>query len=296
MRGQSRTVEEIIGRLASRQHGVVSRIQLLQAGISSREIERRLASGALIRVYRGVYRVGHRAPSIDADHMAAVLACGSGSLLCGRAAGYAYAVVKGSPPRPEVATPTERRVPGVVTRRCRTVDVRDATTLRRIPIRTVAAVLVDLAGDLGRADLARACHEAGVRYRTTPRQVAAVLERRRTAKGARVLREILWGDVPVSLSALEARFLELLIEAGLPLPETNKVASGRRVDCRWPEYGLTVELNSYLYHGSRHAWEMDYRRMREAYARKDEFRAYTYADVFEDPTQMLAELRALLVG
>jgi hypothetical protein len=66
------------------------------------------------------------------------------------------------------------------------------------------------------------------------------------------------------------------------------------VDCRRPDRRLTVELDSYTYHRSRHAWEQDRRREREAYARGDEFRRYTYGDVFERPEPMLAELRALL--
>ncbi len=83
-------------------------------------------------------------------------------------------------------------------------------------------------------------------------------------------------------------------EAGLPLPKTNKRAHGRRVDCRWPDHRLTVELDSYRYHRSRHAWEQDRRREREARARGDEFRRYTHGDVVESPRLMLAELRALL--
>jgi hypothetical protein len=121
-----------------------------------------------------------------------------------------------------------------------------------------------------------------------------VLERLPSAKGARVLRHILNGEVPMTLSRLEGRFLALLRKENLPLPETNRPASGRRVDCRWPAYRLTVELDSYRYHGSRHAWESDRRREREAYARGDQFRRYTWADVVEQPRLMLGELRALL--
>ena len=102
------------------------------------------------------------------------------------------------------------------------------------------------------------------------------------AKGAAKLRAVFEGE-PVSLSKLEARFLELLREAGLPLPLTNKVASGKRVDCRWPEHGLTVELDSYRFHNSRHAWEQDRIRERQAYARGDDFRRYCWGDVFERP-------------
>jgi very-short-patch-repair endonuclease len=98
----------------------------------------------------------------------------------------------------------------------------------------------------------------------------------------------------VTLSRLEQRFLEVLRGAGLPLPQTNRPAGGRRVDCRWPERHLTVELDSFRFHNSRHAWEQDRRREREAHARGDELRRYTYGDVFERPDQMLAELRLLL--
>ena len=105
---------------------------------------------------------------------------------------------------------------------------------------------------------------------------------------------MLRGDVHVTLSKLEARFLALLREAGLPLPKTNRPAGSKRVDCRWPEHRLTVELDSYRYHHSRHAWEQDRRRERDARARGDDVRRYTYGDVFEQPELMLAELHALL--
>jgi hypothetical protein len=57
---------------------------------------------------------------------------------------------------------------------------------------------------------------------------------------------------------------------------------------------LSVDLDSYRYHSSRHAWEQDRRREREARARGDEFRRYTYGDVSEQPRLMLQELRELL--
>ena len=166
--------------------------------------------------------------------------------------------------------------------------------MARIPVTTVPRTLVDLAAVLTADDLARACHEAGVRHRTTPAMVEAVLARRPRTPGAAKLRRVLRGDVRVTLSRLESRFLEELREDGLDLPETNRPAGGRRVDCRWPDHRLTVELDSYRYHRSRHAWEQDRRREREARARGDEFRRYTYGDVFEQPQLMLSELRVLL--
>jgi hypothetical protein len=96
-----------------------------------------------------------------------------------------------------------------------------------------------------------------VLYGTSPAQVELVLARRPNSPGATELRRILRGDVQVTLSKLERRFLELLREAELPLPQTNRPAGGRRVDCRWPNQRLTVELDSCRYDHSRHAWEQD---------------------------------------
>jgi hypothetical protein len=124
--------------------------------------------------------------------------------------------------------------------------------------------------------------------------VEAVLTRCPNAPGADKLRRIMTGHVPVTLSKLEARFLGLLRAAGLPLPVTNRPAGTKRVDCRWPDRKLTVELDSYRFHSSRHAWEQDRRREREARARGDEFRRYTYGDVLEDPSYLLSELPDLL--
>ena len=294
MEPQSRTVEGVVGRIAGAQNGNVTRAQLLGAGVSVMEIRRRLRKGYLIRRYPGVYSVGHQAESTESAYMAAVLACGEGALLCGRAAAHLFGLIRSRPPTPEVPTPTQRRIRGIRTRRSRCIDRRDGTSFHGVPITTVPRTLVDLAAVLEPDELARSCHEAEVRFGTKPAQVEDVLGRRANSLGRAKLRAVLRGDVPVVLSKLEKRFLDLLGAAGLALPQTNRPAAGRRVDCRWPEQRLTIELDGYRYHHSRHAWEQDRHREREARSRGDEFRRYTYGDVFDDPHLMLEELRGLL--
>jgi hypothetical protein len=247
---QSITVARRLARLGGLAQGVVTRAELLRTGLTAAQIRHRLRTGGLIREYPGVYRVGHRAPSLGARYTAAALACGEGALLCGRAAGYLFGALKGLAPPPEVTAPTLRCVRGVKTRRSR-VDPRDATMFRGIPVTTLPRTLVDPAAVLDLDALARACHEAGVRHRTTPAQVEAVLRRRPRSPGAGRLRLILRGDAPVLLSKLETRFRALLRETGLPLPVTNRPAGGKRVDCRWPDHSLTVELDSYRFHNFR---------------------------------------------
>ncbi len=287
-------MERVIAPIAGRQLGNVARRELLAAGVSAREIERRVEKGALHPLFPGVYRVGHLAPNTGADYLAATLACGSGALLCGAAGGHHLALTKGAPPMPEVVAPKERRIQGIRTHHSRILGPGDGFVWRSVPVATIPWVLVDLAATLSFDDLARACHEAGVKHRTTPRHVDAVLERRPRAPGAGRLRTILRGDATVTLSFLERRFVALMREHGLPLPITNRPAGSKRVDCRWPDHMLIVELDSYTFHSSRHAWEQDRRREREARALGYEFRRYTYGDVVEMPRLMLAELRALL--
>jgi hypothetical protein len=285
----------VIAQIARGNHGVVTRRELLGAGVSAKRIRRRVETGALIAVHRGVYRVGHNAPSLEAHYIAAVKACGGRAVLCGRAAAHLWGVLKGPPPQPEVLAPNKRLVAGVMTHRVLRIDTRDVVEWHGIPLTTVPRTLVDLASSLPEQALARACHEAGVLHRTSPAQVDAVLTRFPNAPGRAKLVRVLHGDVRVTLSRLESRFLELLGEQDLPLPETNRLEGGRRVDCSWPAHRLTVELDGYRYHQSRHAWERDRQREREARARGDEFRRFTHTDVVEDPRYMLSELRLLLI-
>ena len=295
MHVQDGTADQKLAAIAAGAHGVVPRAQALAAGVTREQIAQRVGRGALIRIHPGIYRVGHAAPSTDADYIAAVLACGDGAALSGRAAAYLLGLVLGKRPPPEVTCPTNRRLHGVTTHRCRGgLDPRDVTAWKGIPVTSPPRTLVDIAAHLSGYELARACHEAGVRHRTTPADVDDALSRWPNAPGSRALRRILHGDTPMSLSVLEEAFIAAVQNAELPLPKTNKPAGGRRVDCRWPDHHLTVELDSYRFHNSRHAWELDRKRERAAYARGDAFRRYTWADVVESPRQMMSELRALL--
>lgn len=295
MGAQSATAERRLAWIASRAWGVVTRREAFEAGLTRRQVQRRIEKGLLIPEFPGVYRVGHTAASPEARYMAAVKACGEGSALMGPAAGYLLGLLRGGrPPSPVVLTRTKRRVKGIETRQSRRIDPRDVWRRRGIPCTTVPRTLCDLAADLSIADLARACHEAGVKYRTTPQHVEEVLKRRPNTPGAANLRLVMVGDEPALLSKLEEIFFQRLRQERLPLPITNKPAGSKRVDCRWPEYGVTVELQSYRFHNSRHSWEEDHRRRREARKRGDVFRQYTWHDVVDDPADMLAELRELL--
>jgi hypothetical protein len=267
----------------------VTRQQLLAAGLDRSRIDRWLADGRLRRVHDAVYAVGHEAPSMYADYMAAVLACGRGAALSHRAAAFLLRLLRDvTPPPPEVSVPTTngRRRPGIIIHRVRSLD-GDVFTLRGIRVTNVPRTLLDLAPSTEPDELTRMCHEAWVHHRTTPAHVDACIARNPGKKGAAKLRTALGSDA--TLSDLESGFLALLKTHGLPAPRTNIDLQGDKVDCHWPQHGLTVELHSYRFHASRQAFERDLaRRRRSGHV------AYSYGDVFERPAQTAADVAARL--
>jgi hypothetical protein len=64
-------------------------------------------------------------------------------------------------------------------------------------------------------------------------------------------------------SGMERRWLELVIEAGLPQPRTNYVEHGFELDCYWPECRFAVELDLFETHGTRAAFERDRKRQED---------------------------------
>jgi hypothetical protein len=284
-----RSLSDTVARIADRQHGRITRKQLREAGVDNDRIRRWLADGRLRRVHRAVFAVGHSAPSLRGDYMAAVLACGDGAVLSHRAAAHLMRLLPSRPAQPEVTVPTtaDRGRPGILIHRARSLHPLDVATLDNIPITPVPRILLDLAPTTSHAALARLCHEAWVRYGVTPPMAEACISRSPRKPGAARLRRALGADV--TLSALERGFVELLATHGLPPPRTNIDRRGDKVDCHWPQLDLTVELLSYRFHATRQAFERDVaRRRRSGHV------AYTYGDVFDRGVATVADLRPRL--
>ncbi len=104
-----KTAHSIVWDLVRRQHGVVTRRQLLELGFSSKAIEHRIAKGKLHTVYRGVYAVGRPQLTELGTWMAAVLACGPGAVLSHFTAGLLWRLWDGNEGVIEVVVPLDRR-------------------------------------------------------------------------------------------------------------------------------------------------------------------------------------------
>lgn len=61
-------------------------------------------------------------------------------------------------------------------------------------------------------------------------------------------------------TGLERRFLTIVRAASLPLPETQVIVNGYRVDFYWPHLGLVVETDGWRYHRTPGEQASDHRR------------------------------------
>jgi Transcriptional regulator, AbiEi antitoxin len=112
-------VDAEIAVLAGRQHGNVTRRQLLAVGLDSNAIAYRLKTGRLFRVHAGVYSVGHR-PVTPLEHAtAAVLAGGPDAAPSHRSAALLWGFLKG-----QLTAPFDVTVPA-------TADPRESASTAR---------------------------------------------------------------------------------------------------------------------------------------------------------------------
>src|SRR4051794_12500155 len=100
-----------IALIAARQHGIITRAQLLAVGLLPSGISDRANGGRLHRIHRGVYAVGHPNLGKEGRWMAAVLACGEGAVLSHVAAAELWGMLPGR--RLSAAGPGDEGPPSV---------------------------------------------------------------------------------------------------------------------------------------------------------------------------------------
>ena len=215
----------------------------------------------MIRVHEGVYRVGHCAPNGWADAQAAVLACGEGAVLFGRAAASLWTIRPLRAGEPiEVAVPRRLRQPDI-----RTV-VRDlprhhVATLHGIRVTTPARAAFDLATLVSRKEFERAVNQVQVLKLATKPQLLALLEEVRGRPGAPALAAALHVD-GATRSGGEDALWRLLVRSGLPLPTRNGEIEGWEGDLVWADLRLVAELDSHQYHDTAAQFEQDHQQDR----------------------------------
>jgi very-short-patch-repair endonuclease len=287
----AKTAQMSVWALVRRQHGVITRRQLLALGYSRKAIRHRVEAGRLHPIFAGVYAVGRREVSQEGFWMAAVLSCGEGALLSHESAAQLWGIrdrrrlpVDISIPRPRTA----RRRGIRVHRRELRDEMRDMQS--GIPVTSPMQTLVDLALILGEAELDRAINEAD----NLGRIRADTIDPPRGARGAARLRRHLASPAFfVTDSELERRFVPIALRTGLPKPETQVVLNGHRVDFFFRAAGLVVETDGLRYHRTPTQQKRDRVRDQELTARGLCVLRFTHDQIAHEPEHVADVLRRL---
>jgi hypothetical protein len=213
-----------------------------------------------------VFAVGHTHLSPSGECLAAVLSSGPRALLSHLSAAWLWEI-SGSAPAPfSVTTPVRRKPrPPIHLHEARLLTEDDRAVRDGIPVTALPRTLLDLAATVRFDWLERMVERAEDREIFDLRAVEELLDRTVGHHGHGRLRKAIALYKPTSFtrSTLERRFLELVVEAGLPQPRTNYVEHGFELDCYWPEHRFAVELDVFETHGSRAAFERDRKRQED---------------------------------
>jgi hypothetical protein len=290
--------EALIAELATRQHGVVARRQLFEHGLTPRMVERRIESGRLHGLHRGVYALGHARLTRRGHWMAAVLACGPESVLSHRSAAALWGLSRPRPGPIEVIVRSGRGLrgrTGIAMHEGRPAGDERAT-VDSIPVTSAPRTLLDLASVLDAPQLRRAFEEADRLHLLELRTLARLCADGNRPSRPRALRALVSrAREPITTaSPLEDRFATFCEEQGLPAPTTNVFLRGYEVDALWAGQRLAVEMDSFTFHRHRAAFERDRARDADLLAAGYRVVRLTHRRLVDEPAAVAAQLRQLL--
>jgi hypothetical protein len=250
-----------LAAMAERQHGVVSIRQLIgPLGYSRRSVSHAVAAGRLYRLHQGVFAVGHTEISSDGWCLAAVLACGPGSLLSHYSAAWLWGLSSYSPAPYEVTTPVPRhgRLPLRI-HHSRVLAGADRALQREIPVTAVPRTLLDLAARARTRRLHQYLERAEELRLLDLGPIDDLLARTGRHPGRGRLRRALaaYRTPPFTRSEFERRFYAAVLAAGLPRPAVNFNVAGLELDLYWTEHRFAVELDVFETHRTRGAFQRD---------------------------------------
>jgi very-short-patch-repair endonuclease len=291
--------DRVIRALGNANNRVATRRALQAAGIGGNLITLRVATGLLYRIHHGVYLLD---PPEKASRItlltAAVEACGPGAVLSHRSAAELWELLPEQPGYIEVTVVarTAGDRPGIRRHRVPELDPRDIRTRHGIRVTSLARTVLDGASYRRGQDLEELVGAAIGPGRTSVPEIDAAIERCPARRGVRRLRGLLRqdGGPRWTRSWAERRLLSLIREAGLPVPLTNRQLHGFQLDAVWPDHKLVVEVDGWLFHRDRDAFEND--RARDATLVAHGYRVirFTARQLRDQPLVVLGQLAAAL--
>lgn len=299
---RSKYKERVVAILGD-QYGVLSRAQAVKAGLSSRAVDRRLASGTWKAVLPGVYRVAGAPSSWHQSVRSACLWAGDDAFASHRTAAALWELDGSAPGEPEISTTRRVRRSGIAVHFA-AIPNCDRGRVASIPTTGVARTLFDLGAVLRREAVEAALDDALRRRLTSPGRLLMRFEDLggKGRRGAAVLRSLLEERDPKTAppeSVLEARLIRVLRRARLPEPtrQFQIREAGRllaRVDLAYPDVHLAIEADGYRYHSGRVAWQRDLERRNRLTSRGWRVIHVTWADITSGGKEIVTEIRRAL--
>ncbi|MCB0972903.1 MAG: type IV toxin-antitoxin system AbiEi family antitoxin domain-containing protein [Acidimicrobiales bacterium] len=253
---------------ARAQHGLITRSQALDLGLTDRRIATRISSGAWERVRAGVYLVGAAPRTWEQRVHAATLAAGPDALASYRTAARAWGLVDRSG-RIELTVPRPRRVrlPDITVHQSSFLGPTDVAVVGGLPVTSLPRTITDLAGRHPLATVERWIDRSMRDHELDLTEVAACCTRLThpgipaptTAMEAVARRS---DSHDPGRSALESRAIAALALAGLPRPELQwrvrrPDGSSAYIDLAYPGRWVAIELDGWAEHGLRSAFDPD---------------------------------------
>lgn len=289
---------------ARRTLGIVTSEVMNELGMTEHQLRTRLTAGVLERRHRHVFAVAGAPQTWRQEALAATLALPGAPL--GHEASGRILRLFGFRETPHVTllTTLERhqRLSGVRVRRTCFLPPEHITSTNGIPHTTRARTCIDLATVVGDARLQRVIEDELVAGRLSWDELEEMFRslagrgRPGISRARRVLQRI-EGDPPTE-SELERMYLDLLREAGIPLPTMQVTAPWAerqpgRVDAMFVDVKSIVELDGRKFHIRNDSFESDRLRDQLAVFHKYRTSRFTYKQITGDPDHVIRMSRAL---
>ena len=260
--------ERMVATIARNQHGLITRSQAHSLGLTSRQIDHRVAKGRWFRQRPGVYIVGAAPTSWEQLVHGACLAAGDDASASHRTGARSWELVDRSG-RIEITIDSHRRVrlPSVTVHRSILLPGLDRTRRDGLPVTTLERTIVDLSPSHGEK-VVGGWIDLGIRRHGLDLESLAWCISRLTVPGRptpisamRALVHRQPGYDP-GRSTLESRALAALAIGGCPDPVRQHPAirpNGTRafIDLAYPRLKIAIELDGWDAHGIRSAFEPD---------------------------------------
>ncbi len=299
--------EKKVNARMARQHGLISRAQALDTGMTSRQIERRVISGMWVREASGIYR--HEAVPSTLRSRLLALCMAHGAVASHRSAAALHPIEGYRLDRVEVIVPPgrARSIRGARRYESSQMDLFKPVERDGIRCTPMGRTVLDLAAVVNRRQLDRTV-DAVLRdgqLRQSDLYGVLVSHARRGRRGCEALRASLaerFDDQAVPLSDWSRMVAVLLVDAGLERPEFEHrvcLADGRfvaQVDLAFPAQRVAIELDSARWHDNRESFVNDRRRHNAITLAGWTVLSFTWSDYSRHPVSLCKSVSQALAA